>query len=146
MKLKVFICLPMKGRNDKEIQRNIKRYERIFTQILKADGYHEKNIKFIHNFIKYPKHNLSENNFRLMCCSMGLLTKMIPADIICFGEDWSKSRGCLVEAVAATVYHKNIYAIQDIGEDGTINVIRDIVFRYTLMDSIADFLKGGDIK
>lgn len=136
---KVFLCLPMKGKTNKEVKAMIVKNEQIFQQILYGD------IKFVNNFNAYPKGKLTENNFRLMCCSIGIIRYMIPSEIVCFGIGWSKSRGCLLEALAAYLYGKKIYAISNIDNRGIVNVVSGDLFRMTLMDAIDKLLKGGDI-
>ena len=131
-----FLCLPFHGKSQKEIRKDLQVCEKWFRQVIT-----DEDMQFINNNIAYPRFNQTDNNFRLMCVSIGLLIKMRKADNICFGPGWEKSKGCMLEAFAAALYGKHIYAITSI--DDTVHIVTGEAAYMSIMDALIDYFRKG---
>ena len=93
---KLFISQPMKGLTDEEI---LKAREEIKTRAEQAIG---EQVELIDSFVEdYPK----EINKSIPVWYLGKSIQFLSqADIVYFGGDWRKARGCKIEYEIAIAY------------------------------------------
>jgi sporulation protein YlmC with PRC-barrel domain len=67
-------------------------------------------------------------DYRLMCLGNGISNIMAECDAEVFADNWSESRGCMMEMMSALLYHKPIIALDENGNViGRVNA-NDLVF------------------
>lgn len=89
---KIFISVPMRGRTDEEIKKEIDKAREILIK-----KYPECEI--VDNFIKKP-----EGNDEALYCLGEAIKKLGNCDAVYFCDGWVKARGCLVERSVALAY------------------------------------------
>lgn len=108
--LKVFISIPMNGRNDKDILEEMDMMKRELKL-----RYPEKEFEFIDSFTK--DQNLQDKGrIAMLGHSISL---MADADLVFFAKGYEKARGCRIEEAVAKEYgiHREYYIIADRHED-----------------------------
>jgi len=122
--ISVMTCLPMSGKTSIEVMRSKKYTEdrvrhRIIddwraSHITPELNYLSQDIdvKFCDNYMPYhhPLIDEESNDHGLYCLGNGISTFMPHVQYVVFGEEWEKSRGCLMEAIIAWSYGKKIFA------------------------------------
>ena len=115
---RVFLSLPMSGRTDVEIEKQIEEMKR---WILKSKYYDDEAIIFVHNLEcnpqgygivdDYEEHGINYRCVPAECRQEPLLylasaiKQMAYVDGVFFGNGWAKARGCCVERNVAISYH-----------------------------------------
>ena len=104
-KLKVFISIPMKGKNSTEIKKEIEKEKENIRKFIATHGYKGKkeyNLEFLSGFVKLHEDSDIRN---MSLCYLGVsLQKLAAADVIWLGECGEDARGCVMEATAARLY------------------------------------------
>ena len=97
---KVFISVPMSGKDDKVIERAIQVTK---ARYLHATEQNVKDVEFYDNF-----HGCRNIQPDIKIPALAYLGKAImelgDCDIIVFGQDWQKARGCQIEHEVALDY------------------------------------------
>lgn len=115
---RVFLSLPMSGRTDEEIEKQIEEMKR---WILKSKFFGDEAVIFVHNLgcnpqgygivDDYEEHGIDHRCVPAECRNEALLylgyaiEQMAYVDYVFFGNGWAKARGCCVERNVATSYH-----------------------------------------
>lgn len=145
-KVNVMVCTPFAGLTDDEIECNIRVTCSKLTDIVlpmfqdNDEGYDELEVHFFSNNINYQRPAIpcdtdTMEDYRLMCLGNGISNIMAECDAIVFAGKWHESRGCMMEMMAALLYHKPIVALDEEGNVITRDHMLDIV-----KDSINDML------
>lgn len=94
-KVKVFISVPTNNLTSEEIEQRTKEAEEFFSPLV-AHEFHaeESDIEFVNDY-----------------------TKSTDVDVICFGESWFVSKGCVAQAFVSFLQDKPIMAHTDYGFD-----------------------------
>jgi len=138
VKVNVMICTPFTGLSDEEIESNIHDTASKLTDIVLAlfrdndEGYDELEVHYFSNNINYqrpmiPYDTDTEEDYKLMCFGNGISNIMAECDAVVFANNWSKSRGCMMEMLSALFYHKPIVALDEQGNPITRDHMMDIV-------------------
>lgn len=95
--MNVFISLPMHGRTDEQILKEISRLKELVRKKYPSD-----DISFIDTFHQNaPERELKEKRLWYLG---GSIQKMSDADLVVFANDWNSARGCIVEHLVAIEY------------------------------------------
>ena len=147
-KVNIMICTPFSGLTDGQIKSNIRdAASRIMDMALDLfrdnnEGYDELEVHYFTNHINYqrpmiPCDTNTMEDYRLMCLGNGISNIMAECDAVVFADNWSESRGCMMEMISALLYHKPIVALNKNGDAITQDQLMDIV-----KDSITDMLNN----
>lgn len=114
---RVFLSLPMSGRTDEEIYKQIEEMKR---WILKSEFFGDEAVIFVHNMDcnpqgfaivdDYEEHGITHRNVpaelrREPLLYLGAAIKKIAyCDCVFFGKGWKEARGCLIEREVACRY------------------------------------------
>lgn len=97
-KLKLFVSIPMAGKSEEEIRDCFTNaYQEVFTHYQDMANF---SLVLLDSFFQ-------ENLSPLECLGKSLML-MSQADIVYFSKGWEKSRGCMIEHHAASLYNKTI--------------------------------------
>lgn len=121
--MKVFISLPMNGRNDVVVRED----QTKFLKDLESDMREKNDLSDGESLelIDTVSHvNVPENPSRLWYLGEAI-KKLDNADLVYFAGDWYKAKGCWVEFVAASVYGKKM--IFDYPDRKAANVFENII-------------------
>lgn len=115
---RVFLSLPMSGRTDEEIKKQIEEMKR---WILKSGYFGDEAVIFVYNLgcnpqgygivDDYEEHSINYRCVPAECRQEPLLylasaiKQMAYVDCVFFGNGWNKARGCCVERNVAFSYH-----------------------------------------
>lgn len=104
--IRVFISVPMKDRSDEEIDAAIYEEKEIFLKTLVKD---ENLVTFVDNFHGYKNHQFYENTNNKSLSYIGeAFKKLATCSVAVFGKGWKEARGCMMEAIACTMYDISI--------------------------------------
>lgn len=141
----VMICTPFAGLTDHQIESNIHDTSCKLTDIIvdlfrDDDAYDKLEVHFFSNNINYQRPAIpcdtdTMEDYRLMCLGNGITNIMAECDAVVFAGKWHESRGCMMEMMAALLYHKPIVALDEQGNPIDRDHMMDIV-----KDSINDML------
>jgi hypothetical protein len=108
--LKVFISIPMNGRNDKDILEEMEMMKRELKL-----RYPKKEFEFIDSFTKEED---VKNKGRIAMLGHSIML-MHDADVVFFAKDYRSARGCRIEEAVAIEYgiHREYYIIANKHED-----------------------------
>lgn len=115
---RVFLSLPMSGRTDKDIYKQIEEMKR---WIIKSGYFGDEAIIFDHNLGCNPQgyaiaDDYEEHGINYRCIPAELrkepllylaaaIKQMAYCDCVFFGNGWTKARGCCIERNVALSYH-----------------------------------------
>ena len=98
---KLFVSLPMRGLNEREIRKRMNYLKYLVELELKEE------VILIDSFIKDEPDSKEINNIGLYFLGKSI-EEMAYADIVVFANGWMKARGCKVEYKAAVEYEVKI--------------------------------------
>lgn len=98
---RIFLSLPMSGRNDEEIE---KQYYEMVEKFIDAKLFDDEDIIFDWNFNYTPEKNASPVITEPLLYLGEAIQKMAYCDGVYFGKGWSKARGCLIEMEVCVKY------------------------------------------
>lgn len=98
---KLFVSLPMKGLNEREIRKRMNYLKSLVEFELGEE------VILIDTFIKDEPDSKKMNDIALYFLGKSI-EEMAYADIIIFADGWKEARGCKVEYAAAVEYGVNI--------------------------------------
>lgn len=147
-KINIMICTPFSGLSDGQIKSNIRdAASKLMDMALDLfrdndEGYDELEVHYFSNHINYqrpmiPCDTNTMEDYRLMCLGNGISNIMAECDAVVFTDNWSESRGCMMEMISALLYHKPIVALDEKGNAIDRDHLMDIV-----KDSITDMLNN----
>lgn len=135
---RVFLSLPMSGRTDKEIEKQIEEMKR---WILKSKYFGDEAIIFVHNLgcnpqgygiaDDYEERGISYRRVQAECRHKSLLyltpaiEQMAYVDCVFFGNGWAKARGCCVERNVALSYHIPVVNCSSLAHLKKLKTMRD---------------------
>lgn len=103
--LRVFISVPMSGKSDGEIRRDI---DKVQQEILYKHWFGDEEIEFVHNLLtptEVELFDLLEKPVTKNLLYLGTaITKMASCNAVVFAPDWDKARGCRIEFDVAKEY------------------------------------------
>ncbi len=98
----VFISLPMSGRSDEEIMKDLAEIHRAYINKMPTG----KTVAFCHNF--NPELRARDNGAKAGLESVWYLGKALEqiskCDAVCFCGDWRISKGCIIERMVCEKY------------------------------------------
>lgn len=95
--MNVFISLPMHGRTDEQILKEISRLQELVRKKYPSD-----DISFIDTFHQNaPEREFKEKRLWYLG---GSIQKMADADLVVMANGWRDANGCIVESLAAVEY------------------------------------------
>lgn len=98
---KLFVSLPMRGLNEREIRKRMNYLKSLVELELKEE------VILIDSFIKNEPDSKEINNIGLYFLGESI-KELAYADIVIFANGWMKARGCKVEYKAAVEYEVKI--------------------------------------
>ena len=98
---KLFVSLPMRGLNEREIRQRMRYLKALVENELKEE------VILIDTFIKNEPDSKEINDVGLYFLGKSI-EEMAYADIIIFADGWKEARGCKVEYAAAVEYRVKI--------------------------------------
>ena len=103
---RVFLSLPMSGRTDEDIWKQIE-------QMTKSIESHHYDWKITHNMLTEPELDLfdlmEDIKHKPLLYLAAAITRMSQCDCILFGTGWEWARGCRIEAQVAKEYGLEMY-------------------------------------
>ena len=109
-KFKVFLCLPMSGRTEEDILKEINEMKKASIHYFR-DKHPDCDIVYIAN---YRPEAEEESNNPVFLLGRGIMTLMSQADVCLFSKNWKDSKGCKIEHDIAELYNIDI---MDMGVD-----------------------------
>lgn len=97
--MKVFISVPMGGRTDEEIAKDIAIAKSKLSEMAEENN---EVIEYVDNFVSMPQNTDIKNPS--MYCLGGAIQKMSECDAIYFCPGWDEARGCVIERQVAVQY------------------------------------------
>ena len=97
--MKVFISVPMRGRTDEGIAKDITIAK---SKLSKMAEENNEVIEYVDNFVSMPQNTDIKNPS--MYCLSGAIQKMSECDAIYFCPGWQEARGCIIERKVAVSY------------------------------------------
>lgn len=107
---KVFLCLPMSGRTEEDILKEINEMKEVSIHYYQYN-YPDRDIVYMTN---YQSEADEESNNPVFLLGRGIMQLMSQADVCLFSKNWKDSRGCKMEHDIAEAYNINI---MDMGVD-----------------------------
>ena len=109
--MKIFVSVPMSGREDLEVMEEIDQMKTLFRERFPELD----DVRFVNNLNCWidPRHISVEPThvpIRYLACA---IEKMSYCDGVIFAEEYSKARGCVVEEKVAVEYGLDRYYIVD---------------------------------
>lgn len=103
--LRVFISLPMSGRSDEEVKRDIEMVEKIVGE----KHWFGDEVEFVDNLLTQTELELFDLLDKPVTKNLLYLgtaiTKMASCHAVVFAPDWDKARGCRIEFDVAKEYN-----------------------------------------
>lgn len=109
-KFKVFLCLPMSGRTEEDILKEINEMKEASIHYFQ-DKHPDCEIVYIAN---YRPESEEESNNPVFLLGRGIMTLMAQANVCLFSKNWKNSKGCKIEHSVAEAYNIDI---MDMGVD-----------------------------
>lgn len=112
--IKVFYCLPMSGRTTDDICSQISSECVKIIELVKAISGGKTKIEILCNYrasdddITFSPETTNPNMYFL---GRGLMEYLSKTDIVVFGKNWEKARGCLVEHFICETYGIKYFCI-----------------------------------
>lgn len=110
---KVFLCLPMSGRTEEDILKEIDEMKECSMHYF-LDNHPGCDILYMTNYISEAE---EESDNPVFLLGRGIMTMMSQADVCLFSKNWKDSKGCRVEHDIAEAYDIDI---MDMGADGCL--------------------------
>lgn len=110
---KVFLCLPMSGRSEEDILKEINEMKEASMHYF-LDKHPDCDIVYMTN---YQSEADEESNNSVFLLGRGIMKLMSQADVCLFSKDWKDSRGCKIEHDIARAYKIDI---MDMGVDACL--------------------------
>ena len=112
-KFKVFLCLPMSGRTEEEILKEIEGMKEASIHYFQ-DKHPDCEIAYMTNYVSEAE---EESNNPVFLLGRGIMTLMAQSDVCLFSKNWKDSRGCKLEHDIAEAYDIKIL---DMGVDACL--------------------------
>lgn len=112
-KFKVFLCLPMSGRTEEDILKEINEMKEASIHYFQ-DKHPDCEIVYIAN---YRPESEEESNNPVFLLGRGIMTLMAQANVCLFSKNWKDSKGCKIEHDIAETYKIDI---MDMGVDACL--------------------------
>lgn len=112
-KFKVFLCLPMSGRTEEDIVKEMAEMKNASIHYFQ-DKHPNCEIVYMTNYVSESEEE-SDNPVYLL--GRGIMTMMSQADVCLFSKNWKDSKGCKVEHDIAEAYNIDI---KDMGVDACL--------------------------
>ena len=112
-KFKVFLCLPMSGRTEEEILKEIDEMKEASIHYFQ-DKHPDCEIVYQTNYVSEAE---EESNNPVYLLGRGIMNLMSQADVCLFSKNWKDSKGCKIEHDVAKAYRIDIL---DIGNDSCL--------------------------
>lgn len=112
-KFNVFLCLPMSGRTEEDILKEINEMKEASIHYFQ-DKHPDCDIVYIAN---YRPEAEEESNNPVFLLGRGIMTLMSQSDVCLFSKNWKDSKGCKIEHDIAEAYNINI---MDMGADACL--------------------------
>lgn len=109
-RFKVFLCLPMSGRAEEDILKEIDEMKEASIHYFQ-NNHPGCEIVYMTNYVSGSE---EESNNPVFLLGRGIMTLMAQADVCLFSKNWKDSRGCKIEHDIAEAYKINI---MDMGTD-----------------------------
>lgn len=103
-KYKVFLCLPMSGRSEEDILKEIDEMKEASMHYFQ-DKHPGCEIVYMTN---YQSEAEEESNNPVFLLGRGIMTMMAQADVCLFSKNWKDSKGCKIEHDIAIAYNIDI--------------------------------------
>lgn len=109
-KFKVFLCLPMSGRTEEDILKEIDEMKKASIHYFQ-DKHPGCEIVYMTNYVSEAE---EESDNPVFLLGRGIMTLMSQADVCLFSNNWKDSKGCKLEYEIAKTYDIDI---MDMGVD-----------------------------
>lgn len=109
-KFKVFLCLPMSGRTEEDILKEMDEMKEASIHYFQ-DKHPDCDIVYMTNYVSEAE---EESNNPVFLLGRGIMTLMAQCDVCLFSKNWKDSRGCKIEHDIAEAYNIDI---MDMGVD-----------------------------
>lgn len=109
-RFKVFLCLPMSGRTEEDILKEIDEMKESSTHYFQ-DKHPDCEIVYMTNYVSESE---EESDNPVFLLGRGIMTLMAQADVCLFSKNWKDSKGCKIEHDIAEAYNIDI---MDMGVD-----------------------------
>ena len=109
-KFKVFLCLPMSGRTEEDILKEIDEMKEASIHYFQ-DNHPGCDIIYMTNYVSESE---EESDNPVFLLGRGIMTLMAQADVCLFSKNWKDSKGCKIEHDIAETYKIDI---MDMGAD-----------------------------
>ena len=110
---KVFLCLPMSGRTEEDILKEMDEMKKASIHYFQ-DNHPDCEIVYMTNYVSESEEE-SDNPVYLL--GRGIMEKMSQADVCLFSKNWKDSKGCTIEHEIAKTYDIDI---MDMGIDACL--------------------------
>ena len=112
-KFKVFLCLPMSGRTEEDILKEIDEMKKASIYYFQ-DKHPGCEIVYMTNYVSESE---EESDNPVFLLGRGIMTLMAQADVCLFSKNWKDSKGCKIEHNIAETYKIDI---MDMGADACL--------------------------
>ena len=112
-KFKVFLCLPMSGRTEEDILKEIDEMKKASIHYFQ-DKHPGCDIVYMTNYVSEAE---EESNNPIFLLGRGIMNLMSQCDVCLFSKNWKDSRGCKIEHDIAEAYNIDI---MDMGVDACL--------------------------
>ena len=109
-KFKVFLCLPMSGRTEEDIVKEMAEMKNASIHYFQ-DKHPGCEIVYMTNYVSESE---EESDNPVFLLGRGIMTLMAQADVCLFSKNWKDSNGCTIEHEIAKTYNIDI---RDMGVD-----------------------------
>lgn len=100
-KITVFHALPLSGYTDEEIKTRMEKEDHEIKQLFESC---EIDIEILHPHMEPITDELGVHHMNLKYFGLSLAEGIAKADIVCFGYDWRKAKGCVTEQFICATY------------------------------------------
>lgn len=100
----VFHALPLSGYTDEEIKTRMEKEDHEIKQLFESCGI---DVEILHPHMEPITDELEVHQTRhmnLKYFGLSLAEGIAKADIVCFGYDWRKAKGCIIEQFICSMY------------------------------------------
>ena len=112
-KFNVFLCLPMSGRTEEDILKEIDEMKKASINYFQ-DKHPDCDIVYMTNYVSEAE---EESNNPVFLLGRGIMNLMSQCDVCLFSKNWKDSRGCKIEHDIAEAYNIDI---MDMGVDACL--------------------------
>lgn len=110
--IRVFLSLPMNGRSEDEIQKQI---SQMILQIRDSELFDNEEIQYIDNRNYKPLELMSEAREPRLLYLGQAIKKIGCCDVLALGSGWTNARGCRIERAVADEYDIPVIQTEFIG-------------------------------